>query len=174
MLPAITHRQRGVILAIGVPTHQTILTLIGHVARRGPVHVIVGGNRFDVPQLARLLRRHTTDIDGALSRVCVQRPFTAHQTLTLIQQARPTTPVILLDLLTTFLDETMTDQESFRLAAQTATQVRQLGTQTPVLITTTATLPPARLGLLKLLRGVANQVFIYAPPDPTPTQLSLL
>ncbi len=73
-------------------------------ARQGLV--IDGGNRFDAYALSRELRQRTVEVYAALNQVILSRVFTCYQmTATLSQLPLDGTPVVILDLLGTFLDE---------------------------------------------------------------------
>lgn len=162
-LPAV--KERGITVVIGLFDSVSILELIARFALLYPVQVIVGGNRFDAHQLARIIRRHTVQLDPTLERIHQARPFTCFQVLSLLAKTPPTTPLIALDLLTTFYDENISDSESIRLAGITASHLQRLGRQAPVLITlrppVTATCP----SLIKLIQNIADQLYIYDPPE---------
>ncbi len=97
-LPAVN--ERGITVVIDVPNTNTILEVIARLALLHPVRVIVGGNRFDVHQLARIIRRHTVRLDETLERIQQARPFTCFQALTLLAETPSTMPLVALDILT--------------------------------------------------------------------------
>ena len=162
----------GVTLVIGLPEREPLLDLVARLARQGPLHVLVGGNRFDAHRLARLVRRQTVQVDAILARVQVARPFTCYQTLTLLEYAQGDMPLLVLDLLATFADDSISDQESTRLLMLAAAHLRRCGQQATVLVTAQPLSTPERQRLTTLLQNAADQVITYQPPQSL-TQLSL-
>lgn len=162
-----SHGEPGLTLVLNWPHHEPVLDVIARLALAGPVRVIVGGNRFDAPQLARVIRRHTVHLDQTLARIEVVRPFTCYQTVTLLAETAVATPLLFLDALTPFYDESISDGESQRLAVATTAQLRRLKQQAPLLVTLRPPPTPARRGLLKLVRGTADRVYVYTPPQRT-------
>jgi hypothetical protein len=130
-----------------------------------PVQVIVGGNRFDAHQLARIIRRHTVQLDLVLERIHQARPFTCYQALNLLEETKPTMPMVALDLLTTFYDENISDKESVRLVHIAISHLQRLAQQTPVLVTLRSPAMPARAGLIQLVQGAADQLYIFEFPQ---------
>jgi hypothetical protein len=164
MLPVITPSTHGVTLLIGLPKHEPLLELVAQLALVGTVQVIVGGNRFDAHTLARIVRQHTVKLDETLNRIQSVRPFTCIQTVKLITEADPSSPVVVLDLLNTFYDESISEQESVRLLCLVVGRLRQLGEKTAVIITVRQPSTAHRAGLLRLVRGIADRVYIYEQP----------
>jgi hypothetical protein len=69
---------------------EAMLALTAHLARRGPLRVLDGGNRFNVYRVARFLRPQSgADLSGALERIQVARAFTCYQMLGLLQASPP-------------------------------------------------------------------------------------
>ena len=161
----------GVTLVIGLPERESLLGMIARLALGGPVRVVVGGNRFDAYRLARLVRRHTVQVDETLGRVQVVRPFTCYQTVTLLAQSQGGAPLFVLDLLATFADDNVSDRESARLLRLAATHLRRCGKQAPVLVTARPLAAAGRQGLLAILEAAADRL-LYNQPPPTPTQQS--
>lgn len=85
-------------------------------ALQGPVRIVDGGNRFDAYQVARHLRRQTTHLEAALNRLTIARAFTCYQMVSLVARTPATAEsTLVLDLLATFTDESVTVAESTRL-----------------------------------------------------------
>lgn len=164
-LPAV--KKCGITVAIGLSDNVPILELIARLALLYPVQVIVGGNRFDAHQLARIIRRHTVHLDPTLERIHQARPFTCFQVLSLLTETHPTRPLIALDLLTTFYDENISDSESIRLVGIAASHLQRLGRQAPVLITLRPPATAARPGLIKRIQNIADQLYVYELPKET-------
>jgi hypothetical protein len=164
--PIYSHHRRapGLTLLMGRPPQAALLELAARLALQGPLRVIVGGNRFDAPQLARCVRRHTARVDETLARVALARPFTCYQALTLLAHTAPDMPLLLLDMLDTFYDDNVSGPESVRLARQAAGHLRRLKQQVPVLVTLGATAVPARRVLIQIVQETADHVAVYAPP----------
>lgn len=160
ILPTIN--ERGITTAIGLPRSEPVLEVIARLALIGPVQVIVGGNRFDVHKLARVIRRHTVQLDETLERIQQARPFTCYQAITLLSDTQPTTPLIAIDLLATFYDESISDAESVRLVNMVVMHLQRLGQQAPVLVT----LRPSatRPGLSKRIQDIADDIYTFDTP----------
>jgi len=160
-------REWGVTAVFHLPNPDPILDVIAQLALLGTVQVIVGGNRFDAHRLARVIRQHTVQLDETLARIQQARPFTCHQAITLLAGTQPATPIVMLDMLNTFYDENISDAESERLVDVAAGHLRRLGQQAPVLITLRPPLTPTRAGLIKIVRGIADWVYVYDAPEST-------
>ena len=158
-LPAI--HERGIMLVIDIPDSSTLLEVIVRLALLHPVRVIVGGNRFDAHQLARLIRRHTICVDETLGRIEQARPFTSFQALTLLEETPPTMPLVALDFLTTFYDEAISDAESLRLVHRALAHLQRLGNAAPVLVTYRSTDAMLRPGLIRLVEAAADDVYHF-------------
>lgn len=157
--------EQGLTVVVGLSDSEPILDVIARLALLHPVQVIVGGNRFDAHKLARIIRRHTVQLDLVLERIQQARPFTCYQALKLLDETKPTMPLVALDLLTTFYDENISDGESVRLVNIALSHLQRLAQQTPVLITLRPPAASARAGLVRRVQDVANQLYIYEWPQ---------
>ncbi len=159
-LPAV--KECGITVITGLSGNNPILKLIAQLALMYPLRVIVGGNRFDAHQLARIVRQHTVQLDQTLDRIEQARPFTCFQAIKLLEETQPTTPLVAIDLLTTFYDENISDSESVRLVNIAIAHLQRLGKQVPVLVTlrpsSSATTRP---GLVTLVQNIADQFYVY-------------
>jgi hypothetical protein len=91
-------------------------------ALAGQVRVLDCGNRFNVYPVAKAVRRLTAEMDPVLDRILLSRAFTCYQVLALLRQEtspRPA-PILVVDLLATFLDENIPLTESRRLLTLSA------------------------------------------------------
>ncbi len=165
ILPAA--KKRGITVVIGLPDSDLILNLIAQLARLHPLRVIVGGNRFDAHQLARIIRRHTVQLDQTLERIQQARPFTCYQTLKLLAETEPAAPLVVLDLLTTFYDQNISDSESMRLVHLATSHLQRLGRQVPVLVTLRPAAIQSRSALVEIVQAAADQLYIYDVPQET-------
>ncbi len=170
LLPQIP--EQGIAVVIGLPTQALSLEAIARLAVGGEVRVIVGGNRFDAHSLARTVRRFTIYVNQTLGHIQLARPFTCYQTIALFEQTQGCTPFVILDMLTTFYDENITDQESVRLVRTAVAHLQRLGQQAPVLVTLRTPPTPARSLLTKIVCEAADQIISYQPAV-EPEQLSI-
>jgi len=142
--------------------------ITARLAMRGAVRVLDGGNRFDAYGLARALREKTHHLKTALQRVQVARAFTCYQMVTLLcETPASTTPTLVLELLTTFYDESLPLDERTRLLRESLVQLQRLRQRAPVVVTCSS-----RTGqsdpLLKQLEAAAGYIwhFEFSPPKP--------
>lgn len=156
--------EHGITVVVGLTDKQPILDVLARLALHSPVQVIVGGNRFDAHQLARIIRRNTVQLDLVLERIHQARPFTCYQTLKLLEDTKATRPLVVIDMLTTFYDENISDSESVRLVNIAIGHLQRLGQQAPVLVTLRPPTMKARVGLVKLIQDSADQLYIYEFP----------
>jgi len=168
---------------------QGMLEMAARLSLRGALRVLDGGNQFNAYQVARALRRHTTDIERALGRIDLARVFTCYQMETLLLQAMPQIiPTLVLDFLSTFYDENVPFAERRRLVLRCAGYLRRLSARVPVVVSAQPAAPPPpgayreklhgfghgipggplgeRAALLDLLRRSADQVSEWEPPPP--------
>jgi hypothetical protein len=150
---------------------ERLLDLTAHLAPQGQLRVLDGGNSFNVYTVASYLRRRTPHLKEALQNIRVARAFTCYQMLALLEST-PTSPAptLVLDLLATFYDESVSLDERQRLLLNSLAQLRRLSLAAPVGVA--ARLPPAdqpeRHELLALLEGAAHQVWRFEPEIPRP------
>lgn len=156
----------------GLAESEPVLAFIARLALSSPVQIIVAGNHFNAHKLARLIRRQTLAIDDTLNRIQQARPFTVHQLITLLENTQPTTPLIVLDMLTPFYDDNITDADSIRLVKTAVIHLQRLACHIPVLITLRSPATPARAGLIKRIQLAADDLYTYEPPSQA-TQPSL-
>jgi hypothetical protein len=121
-----------------------------------------GGNQFNVYPVARAVRRQTADLTAALGRIYLARAFTCYQMSVLLADTPAgCTPILVLDLLSTFYDENVTLSESQRLLAAGLLHLQRLSRTAPVVVSTR---PPGmlcadRLPLVEQLTAAADQVW---------------
>jgi len=135
-------------------------TFIVRLALVGRVRVLDGGNHFEAHRIARLLRRQTSDLYAALERIQVQRAFTCHQMLAmLVHSATSPEPLLVLDMLSTFYDESAPQMERARLLEHSLGQLRRLSSIAPVAVSLPLS-PPADIAR----QGAApdRAVFLYS------------
>lgn len=119
-----------------------MLALVARLAIVGPpwlgLHVLDGGNRFNACRLARHLRQpgwSGAAAQHALERIRVQRAFTCYQMTALLEaqatsvrqdSAEAPLVILVLDLLDTFYDESVSLSERRQLAQRSATALQHL------------------------------------------------
>jgi hypothetical protein len=105
-------------------------------ALRGLLCVLDGGNVFNAYHVARALRRQTAAYQPILERIRLARAFTCFQMTGLIREAAtfPPLPLLVLDLLATFSDESVPLSERRRLLQECAVHLHRLATATPIAV----------------------------------------
>ena len=151
-----------IILLIGPRAQKDVLLeFTALLALRGPVRVLDAGNRFDPYRVSRAVRRQTPQLDQILGRILVARAFTCYQVITLLQQTPDTPePKLILDLLATFYDESVSYKESYRLLQIAIRTLLHLRHQAPIIISSRSRPETERAGLLQLLRHTADLVLL--------------
>jgi hypothetical protein len=158
--------RNGELLAVLAPhaARDGMSALAAELALRGPLTVLDGGNRFAPYQVARLLRRHTTDIAAASARLTVRRAFTCYQVLAMLEDVRPLRrPYLVLDLLATFHDEQVPDREALRLLELCLGHLERLCAQAPVAVSLS---PAPALGRTWLVERACARARLVLEPDP--------
>lgn len=108
----------------------TILAADGHAIR-----IFDGGNRFDGYFVARLARRLSSNPREVLERIRLSRAFTCFQLAQLIENATASAqPLFVLDLLTTFYDESVPLHDSERLLTTSIAHLKRLAAVGPVIV----------------------------------------
>lgn len=168
-LPEITRGQLSVVLA----HERAALHLPGLIARfalRAPLLVVDAGNCFEAYKIAREVRRATPDLQAVLQRIQLARAFTCYQVLALLQDIPVgTAPVLALDLLSTFYDESVHLGERQRLLRLCAQALQRLSRQAPVgVFTYLRPAQPDSPALLQILEETASQVWRLVSDEPVP------
>lgn len=138
---------------------EKMVELAASVALRGEVHVLDAGNSFSAFGAARYVRRSTPRSQEVLSRIKVARAFTCYQVLSLLRNTPDTRhPKIVMDLLSTFRDESVSLEESQRLLEVVVGELYRLRRKAAVAVSISRPLQPERAGLSDYLVGVADRV----------------
>ncbi len=138
-------------------------------ARSGPLFVLDGGNVFNAYRLARPLRRGPLSMEQALQNVHLGRAFTCYQVASLLDQPAGGLPILVLDMLSTFLDESVPLFERHRVLTSCAARLSLLGYSAPCAVWVRAgrgetLLPP----LLEAASQVTHAGVLPPPPTPQP------
>lgn len=156
---------RGRLLLVLAPhaAAEAMLALTAHLARRGPLRVLDGGNRFNAYRVARFLRPLSgADLSGALERIQVARAFTCYQMLGLLQASPPEgAPTLVIDFLDTFYDQSALLAERRRLLDRCLEELARLSRQATVVVSVRPPRPPQidPTGLQQVLQAAADQVW---------------
>jgi hypothetical protein len=169
ILPAALHNE--LYLVIGPHSAQLqMLELAARLAEHTPLRVLDGGNRFNVYLVAQAVRRHTSQLRPALERIRVARAFTCHQVLALLADtpALPGQATLVLDLLSTFYDESVRLPEALRLLEGALGHLRRLSAAAPVVVSARPPLAAQcdRLPLLGHLQAAAAQTAFWPEEQP--------
>lgn len=113
----------------------SLMSMLAALALRGRVIVIDGGNRFDGYTLARILRQHTHQVQAALKQVWLSRAFTCYQMVAMLAELPlDGTPVIVLDMLASFLDENVNFSKRKHLLDNSLNLLRRISQRAPVAV----------------------------------------
>jgi hypothetical protein len=150
------------------PTRTLLAMLTALAARSSHVRVFDGGNRFDGYFVARLSRRLSAHPKTILSRIHLSRAFTCFQLAELIENApAEPAPLFVLDMLTTFYDESVPLRDTERLLGNTITHLKRLASVGPVIVGAREprALVQERWELLDRLQVAADAAWLLRPPQ---------
>jgi hypothetical protein len=161
----------GITLIVGerAYTRQRIHALIVALALENPVRLLIGGNRYNHYGINYAIAAASPHYEHILNEhIFLSRAETCYQMVELLIQTQGNpTPTLVLDLLTTFYDESAPDREVNQLLFESILQLRRLSQQAPVVVS--AHSGQNRPRLLKALVNTADQVEYPALPSPEPT-----
>lgn len=148
--------------------------LLAELALRGKVLVIDGGNRLQAYPLARALRERTTRLDLLSQRLLIRRAFTAYQMLALLESTPVlSSPLVILDLLATFYDETLAVGLARWLIQRCLQEINRLQNQTPVFILLISSPTSQRRFLQEMVCDKADTLFFEPHKSSSFVQSSL-
>lgn len=178
LLEALLHPRIALFWGADTPTRALLAMLTALAVRRQSLRVFDGGNRFDGYFVARLARRMCHHPYAALERIRLSRAFTCFQMAELIENAPAgRQPLFVLDLLTTFYDESVPLRECERLLTTTISHLKRLAAVGPVIVGAREprALVKERWGLLDRLQVAADiNWLLRAPEGAIATQPALL
>ncbi len=166
-------------LAIGANAlTDRMLQLISALALKQTVTVLDCGNRSNMYAVARLIRPYTSDPVSVMNNIRLSRAFTCYQVLAMIQATAkdpPREPLVLLDMLATFLDEDVELKDSQRLLNHSLDLLENLSYFAPVVISTrqTPAIAQNRSVLLEQLKASVDVCWEEPLPLPTSQELQL-
>jgi len=158
-----------------------MLDLAARLSLRGPVYLLDCGNRSNMYRVARTLRTLTADPVAVMRQIRLSRAFTCYQVVALLEKAASDrgVPVLALDLLTTFMDESVQAAESGMLFERALRCLLAMSARSPVVVSVKPllSLSEPRFGLLEHLKQAASEVWeenALLPAQPAGVQLPLL
>ncbi len=157
-------------MVVDEPARSSLPALIARLALRAPLRVLDGGNCFAAYPVAREIRRATPDLETVLKRTQVARAFTCYQVLALLEDTpADTVPVLALELLSTFYDESVRLAERQRLLMRCTQEIQRISQQAPVgVIVSLRPGQPDAPALLKILESAAEVVWRFEVERPLP------
>lgn len=156
-----------------------MLDLAARLSLSGPLYLLDCGNRSNMYRVAKTLRSLTNDPVAVLKNIRLSRAFTCYQVVALLDKMAVETagvPVLVLDFLTTFMDESVQLAESRMLFESALQRLQQLSRSAPVVasVKPLLSISSPRSGLMEELKSQAFQVWEEsALPAPYETDLQL-
>jgi len=140
-----------------------MLDLAARLSLRGQLYILDCGNRSDMYRVAKTLRTLTSDPAAKLKNIRLSRAFTCYQVVALLEKlsAGEEVPVLILDLLATFMDESVHAAESKTLFGIAMNHIVQVSLTAPVVVSARPlmSISSPRFGLLEQLKAGASQVW---------------
>ena len=141
---------------------------IARLAVAGTVRVLDGGNCFNAYGVAREVRRHTHHLEAALQRISISRAFTCYQVAALLADttadARTT---LVLDLLLTFADESVRQDERQRLFEGCLVHLQRLQSAAQLVVSVSLQ-SVAEPRWLEMIEEISGKVWRLEPSAPPP------
>jgi hypothetical protein len=168
-LPALTPQRLHILFYTASAVHGMLLELAASLALRGPLLVLDGGNHFNGYVISKAIRREGAAVMPVLQRIQVARAFTCYQMAAMLNDLPvSTTPLLALDLLSTFQDESVPLYDRKRLLAGCLPELQRLSRAAPVLVSAR----PGEPELAELLAKSADEIWHIQQPI-TPPALKL-
>lgn len=149
-----------------------MLQIAARLSLQTPLRILDCGNRCNAYAIAKSLRGQTRDPAQAMNNILISRAFTCYQVETLAARTaeRQGMPVLVLDLLNTFLDESVSRPEGERLLVRTLESLRKIGQASPTIVSIKPlpTVSADRRVYLEMAREKIGT--IYRIENPTETQ----
>jgi len=162
-----THPNKWLLLVGPRSIRSTMMILIARLAERDAVHVLDSGGQFDGYLISRSLRGRT----DFLKRVSLSRTFTCYQVLASLENAVGLpAPLIVLDFLHTFYDESISFAERRRLLERCIPHLERLSKPAggAVSIHLPAVPSPEADTLFAILKEAAPEIWIQEIPVQVP------
>ena len=151
-------------------TRQRMHALIVEIALEMPVKLLIGGNRYDHYGINYAIAAATPNYEHVLDQhIFLSRAETCYQMAELLIQTKADEkPTLVLDLLTTFYDESVPDQEINQLLFEATLQLRRLSQSAPVVVS--ARPKEDRPRLIKVLANFVHHIERPVLPPLEPIQ----
>lgn len=170
---------RGEIFLLITPAASldTLFEMVARLALAGRLTTVDGGNCFQGYYLARAIKRQRSDLGtetafySALNNILLSRVFTCYQMAARLEEpCFSDGPVMVLDFLATFYDQTVRVAERRRLLEGCLTRLRFISRDVPVIlwVRQRAVVPQEGLDFLTTVRAAAGKVFAPAPAAVSP------
>jgi hypothetical protein len=112
-----------------------VTELFATLAVRGSFQAIAGGEWIPTYALVQSVRRKTTEVQQALGRVRLTRPFTCYQVLDLLEDIRPEhDPILILDFLHHFYNPDIQPLVRRRVLEQCCKHLQRLALLRPLIV----------------------------------------
>jgi len=171
--------QTGTFTLVTAPSaaRQQMLLLAARLAVLTPLVVLDAGNSFNALQIARLLRRwkSSAEVHIILNQILISRAFTCYQVVQLLAQKHAAeTPILLLDMLSTFHDENISLAERQLLLKKCLAKLGELRITNPLIVSIRPPDPEMPGSLTMSRRVQAYATFNINPYQAySPTQLKM-
>lgn len=156
---------------------EKMLQLIAALSLKQRLTVLDCGNRSNMYAVAKLIRPFTDDPVNVMNHIRLSRAFTCYQVLAMLAELPVDgTPVIVLDLLSTFLDESVNLNKRLRLLDSSLNLLRRISQDAPVAIwarTRTSAVTSEDQHLLLPLLEIAHDIWELQAPETPIHQLPL-
>ena len=144
--------------------------LIDRLGMRGPVQVIVGGNRISFERLPLILNQQLGKVYNIMDRILVSRAETCYQMKDVLTALEPSPiPIVITDMLASFYEEDLTLKEVALLLQKCILRIHQLCNFAPVLIS--AAPDPSRPSLIQFIEKNSDERFYFQSFDGIETVL---
>lgn len=167
MITSIEPKTGSWILLVGPRNlNGTLLEAIAKLGKIGPVRVLDGGNRFAAYKVARAARGQP-DI---LNNITVARAFTCYQVLSLLESTPSIpNPFVVLDMLSTFYDESVKAGERKRLLYSCIVHLKRLVRNAGGVVSIHPPAVPSQTAteLLTMVQDYTHDSY-YVVPKPSP------
>jgi hypothetical protein len=155
---------------------ESLTALLAALAVQGQVNLVDGGNLFDGYGLTRLIRRQTTNVPQVLDNISLSRSFTCYPLVSVLK-ALPAEgpPLVVFDLLSTFLDESVPFARRRELLTTGLDHLQRISARSPVALWVRLRSVPSgeEDQLLPLVREIAHDVWRLENVPSCSPQLSL-
>ena len=152
-----------------------LLLVVSHLALGGSLRVVDGGNHFNVQILSRLIRRKTNKVEDLLNRIYISRAFTCYQMEKMLaEHVYNHWPFLVIDLLNTFTDESLNDDQSHFLMEKCVGHLKRISRTSPVMVSISPAIAlKSRPFLVHMLLDVADSHWEWLPKTASKLQMPL-